>query len=232
MCTRFVCNAQDTITGFNFDIDLSVWDHTILKEKDRFCIGIKRPDGLYHGYHGVHACGNVGTLLYVHGNAAGMHPCRADCCTVAELTEAFIKNELSFDEALRTVQEKKIVYAVDATMQSMLSDKTGRVLIIEPGIGWRAERNRCSLITNYSLLQPESTRPYIVPGDDRFERAQQLLREVQGDFTTADAFSVLRGTLQRGLWATRVSFVYSVKERCVYYARSGDLEQVETHAFS
>ena len=40
MCTRFVYRGNDTITGFNFDIDLTVWDHKIIKEKDRFYIGI------------------------------------------------------------------------------------------------------------------------------------------------------------------------------------------------
>ena len=54
MCTRFVYNGKDTITGFNFDIDLSVWDHKIIKEKDRFYIGIKMPDNRYHSFHGVH----------------------------------------------------------------------------------------------------------------------------------------------------------------------------------
>ena len=27
MCTRFVYNGNDMITGFNFDIDLAVWKH-------------------------------------------------------------------------------------------------------------------------------------------------------------------------------------------------------------
>ncbi len=45
MCTRFVYNGNDTIAGFNFDIDLAVWTHTIIKEKDRFYIGVKMPDG-------------------------------------------------------------------------------------------------------------------------------------------------------------------------------------------
>ena len=55
MCTRFVYRGNDTITGFNFDIDLTVWDHKIIKEKDRFYIGILRPDGVRHSYHGVTA---------------------------------------------------------------------------------------------------------------------------------------------------------------------------------
>lgn len=40
MCTRFVYRGDDTITGFNFEIDLAVWDHKIITEKDRFYIGI------------------------------------------------------------------------------------------------------------------------------------------------------------------------------------------------
>lgn len=53
MCTRFVYNGIDKIVGFNFDIDLSVWDHTVITEENRFYIGIKMPDGLYHSFHGI-----------------------------------------------------------------------------------------------------------------------------------------------------------------------------------
>ena len=41
-------------------------------------------------------------------------------------------------------------------MQAMLSDKHGRTLVVEPGIGWREDEGRYSLITNYSILAPES----------------------------------------------------------------------------
>ena len=34
MCTRFVYNGNDMITGFNFDIDLAVWKHKVIKEKE------------------------------------------------------------------------------------------------------------------------------------------------------------------------------------------------------
>ena len=62
MCTRFVFRGRNIITGFNFDIDLSVWTHKVMKEKERFYIGILRPDGTYHSYHGVNRNGNAGTL--------------------------------------------------------------------------------------------------------------------------------------------------------------------------
>ena len=94
MCTRFVYRGSDIITGFNFDIDLSVWTHKVIKEKGRFYIGILRPDGIYHSYHGVNQNGNAGTLLYVHGNSAGAYQSGSNCMTIADLTEQFIKAQI------------------------------------------------------------------------------------------------------------------------------------------
>ena len=132
---------------------------------------------------------------------------------------------------LRIVQERKIVYAPDATMQAMLSDRQGRTLIIEPGIGWQREGGRYSLMTNYSVLAPESTRPFLVPGDDRYERAAKLLNAYREHFTVADAFSVLRTVRQEGIWATRVSFVYSAKKQTVYYDANDKFPQIEEYKF-
>ena len=183
MCTRFVYNGIDKIVGFNFDIDLSVWDHTVITEENRFYIGIKMPDGMYHSFHGINKNGNVGTLLYVHGNENARYIESEDCITISELTEKFIKAEISFDKALDIVKKKKIIYAPDATMQAMLSDKKGRVLIIEPGIGYRYEQENFSLITNYSILKPDITKPYIVSGDTRYEVAKELLAGYDKDFS-------------------------------------------------
>lgn len=231
MCTRFVYHGNDIITGFNFDIDLSVWKHRVIEEKERFYIGILRPDGIYHSYHGVNQNGNVGTLLYVHGNPAGAFRDSPDCMTIADLTEQFIKAQISFEDALRIVKTKKITYAPDATMQAMLSDAHGRVLIIEPGIGHREEHKKYSLITNYSLLKPESTKNYIVPGDDRYERALQLLDNYENDFSVSDAFTFLHAVRQEGAWATRVSFVYSAKEQAVYYAENNQFDHIKKFVF-
>lgn len=231
MCIRFVYRGNDIITGFNFDIDLAMYDYQVIKEKDCFYIGILRPDGMRHAYHGVNRNGNVGTLLYVHGNPTGAYQDTSGCMTIANLTEQFIRAQLTFDDALRMVQTKKIVYALDATMQAMLSDIRGRTLIIEPGLGYREDTETYSLITNYSLLDPESTRPFIVPGDDRYKRAAQLLNGYGSNFTVSDALSVLRAVRQEGPWATRVSFLYSVKEQTVYYVQNNHFEQVSKYEF-
>ena len=197
MCTRFVYNGKDTITGFNFDIDLSVWDHKIIKEKDRFYIGIKMPDNRYHSFHGVHRNGNAGTLLYVHGNPQGRYVEGNASYTIADLTENYIRGILSFDEVLHILQEQK----------------------------------QYSLMTNYSVLKPESTRPYIVPGDDRYERAQAQLENQKETFSVSDAFHILKSVRQEGLWATRVTFVYSVMEKKIYYVLNNDFEEISEYFF-
>lgn len=231
MCTRFVYRGNDMITGFNFEIDLAVWDHKVIEEKNRFYIGILRPDGIRHSYHGVNQNGNVGTLLYVHGNPAGAYQSGPDCVTIADLTEQFIQARLTFDEALAIVQARKIVYAPDATMQAVLSDRRGRVLIIEPGLGWRAEAARYTLMTNDSLLDPDSTKPFSVPGDDRYDRALKLLRESRADFSVKDALSILNAVKQEGPWATRVSLVYSAKEQAVFYTENNQFRQIKKFGF-
>lgn len=231
MCTRFVYRGNDMITGFNFDIDLSVWNHKVMEEQDRFYIGILRPDGAYHSYHGVNQNGNVGTLLYVHGNPAGAYQNSRNCITIADLTEQFIKAQISFDDVIQIVKSKRIVYAPDSTMQAMLSDVHGRTLVIEPGIGYREEQNKYSLITNYSLMKPESTRDFIVPGDDRYERALQLLDNCKNEFSLSDAFTLLHTVRQEGAWATRVSFVYSAKERTVYYVENNRFGYIRKFSF-
>ncbi len=231
MCTRFVYHGEDMITGFNFDIDLSVWKYKVMKEKERFYIGILRPDGRYHSYHGVNQNGNVGTLLYVHGNPAGVYQDNPNCINIADLTEQFIKAQLSFDETVQIVQSKNITYAPDATMQAILSDIQGRTLLIEPGIGYREEQKEYSLLTNYSLLNPESTKNFIVHGDDRYERALQILEDRKNNFSISDAFMLLHTVRQEEPWATRVSFVYSAKEQAVYYAENNCFDRIEKFIF-
>lgn len=154
MCTRFIYRGSDIVTAFNFDIDTDVWKHKIILEKRRFCIGILRPDGKYHSYHGVNANGNAGTLLYVHENPKAAYSPSPDCVVISDILEKYIKAELSFDDILGLLHTKRLVYAPDATMQAMLTDALGRALILEPGIGHREEAGRFSLMTNYSLLDP------------------------------------------------------------------------------
>lgn len=116
-----------------------------------------------------------------------------------DLTEQYVKGELSFDDACHIVKNQEIVYAQNAAMQAMFSDRKGRVLIIEPGIGHRFEQKRYSLITNYSILNPVTqarkshclfdfnvviTNLYKM---DR-EKALDLIKKLRDNFTASAKF--------------------------------------------
>lgn len=236
MCIRFVVNNDDLITGFNFDIDLTVWTHRVILEKDRFFIGILRPDGAYHSYHGVNRNGNAATLLYVHParrakRAAENAQTPAGAIQISDLTEQFIRGNLTFDEVSGLLEKKELIYAPDASMQALLSDASGRVMILEPGIGYRIERRRYSLLSNYSILDPASTKPFLVPGDDRYERAEKRLENADERFSVKDALSLLHDLRQEGLWATRVSFVYSRNARTVTWVENNRFDQRKEYRF-
>ncbi len=135
MCTRFVYNGKETIVGFNFDIDLSEWEHTVIAEKDRFFIGIKMSDNKYHSFHGINRNGNVGTLLYVHGNDNAQFCGNESCYTIADLTENFIKGNLSFDDSLEIVKKRKLLMHLTLLCRLCFRIEMGVFSLLNRGLG-------------------------------------------------------------------------------------------------
>lgn len=135
MCTRFVYNGKETIVGFNFDIDLSEWEHTVITEKDRFFIGIKMSDNKYHSFHGINRNGNVGTLLYVHGNDNAQFCGNESCYTIADLTENFIKGNLSFDDSLEIVKKRKLLMHLTLLCRLCFRIEMGVFSLLNRGLG-------------------------------------------------------------------------------------------------
>ena len=50
-------------------------------------------------------------------------------------------------------------------------------------------------------------------------------------FTVNNAFSILQAVCQEGIWATRVSFVYSAEENAVYYVQNNNFSQIGKYEF-
>ena len=84
--------------------------------------------------------------------------------------------------------------------------------MIEPGIGYRLEKKGILCNELFSAYAGGNAASCIVTGDDRYERAAELLGIVRQQFSAADAMSVLESVRQEGVWATRATFVYSGKK--------------------
>ncbi|OJT92546.1 hypothetical protein BM535_09595, partial [Clostridioides difficile] len=50
-------------------------------------------------------------------------------------------------------------------------------------------------------------------------------------FSVTEAFNILKSVKQEGLWATRVSFVYSIRENKVYYVLNNDFKHIKKYQF-
>ena len=59
-----------------------------------------------------------------------------------------------------------------------------------------------------------------------------MIEKCNDNFSVTEAFHILNAVKQEGLWATRVSFVYSVKENKVYYVLNNNFDNIVSHEFS
>lgn len=81
------------------------------------------------------------------------------------------------------------------------------------------------------MMKPESTKDFIVSGDDRYERALPLLDNYKNKFSLSNAFELLYAVRQEGAWATRASFVYSANKQTVYYVENNNFEHIRKFKF-
>ena len=50
-------------------------------------------------------------------------------------------------------------------------------------------------------------------------------------FSVRDGLALLEEVHQEGIWATRVSFVYSVREQAVYYTENNRFDRIQVYRF-
>ena len=92
-------------------------------------------DNKYHSFHGINRNGNVGTLLYVHGNDNAQFCGNESCYTIADLTENFIKGNLSFDDSLEIVKKKKLLMHLTLLCRLCFRIEMGVFSLLNRGLG-------------------------------------------------------------------------------------------------
>ena len=255
MCTAFIHRGHDVIFGFNMDISMGALRYDIYADTDCFCIGCPADVQQFHGeippfyqvkngfrkIHGVNRQGAFAACL----NNMNFHkaPFRlaADACSLDQLTDDVISNRRSLREICEFAGQVEVVTLPDGAVavpnpgfHALMGDREGNILVLEPGNGYTVVQEKYAVMTNFPLLElpqdlTDATAGYY--GRDRYDTALGMLREAGDGFTPETALRVLDAVKQTGHWATRVSFVYSCRQKTVFWCLEGAFDSIRTHRF-
>lgn len=255
MCTAFIHRGNDVIFGFNMDINVGAFRYDIYADQDCFCIGCPADLHLFHDeippfyqvennfrkIHGVNRQGAFAACL----NNMNFHkaPFRlaADACSLDQLTDDVISGRRTLKEVSEFTGQVEIVTLPGGAVavpnpgfHALMGDEDGSILVLEPGNGYTVVQEKYAVMTNFPLLElptdlTDATAGFY--GRDRYDTALEMLRKAGDGFTPEAALRVLEATKQTGRWATRVSFVYSCREKTVFWCLEGAFDSIRTHHF-
>ncbi len=230
MCTAIAKKGKDVLYGYNLDIDPAVWNYKLILKKDYFSVGITVGSTTYLT-HGVNGNGQFGNLPYMNGEIFPV-PKGARRERIDLLNDRYIRGKYSFEDVERIIRETVVVNAPSTTLHSLIGNRDGEFLLLEPGYGIKQYEEDFAVVSNFPLLTtlPDYSNPFY--GKDRYDRALAILQNSTENFSVADALDVLSQVKQEGQWGTRISFVYSRNENAVYYCLDGNFDDIRIHKFS
>lgn len=261
MCTAFVKKGNDTIYGFNMDINPEAFDWKLLMNEQEFAVTLQLPEELPdygvekdkipfeytesdHGVlrlHGVNRNGSFGNQLNNMHYSKAAFEIGENCVPLYHLIDSFIRGRYSMDDLERYARTKKIVNLPagsigipDMGMHSLLSDAQGRIMVLEPGNGYSFVSEKYAVMSNFAVMELPADfdqENFGYYGKDRYDTALSILRNSDDDFSVQDGLDLLDKVKQVGMWGTRVSFVYSRNENAVYYTTEHDFEHIRKHCF-
>lgn len=240
MCTAFVRRGNDVISGFNMDINPEAFSYEVYAEDDSFYIGMKVPNtNLTVRIHGVNCDGNFANQLNNMDFNKASYKEENGAVSLDRLIHAYLSGELTFDALKETAEKKEITQMKSGIVDiptiafhSLITDNTGRIMILEPGNGFSLISEKYAVLSNFAMLElpkdfTESKYGYY--GKDRYDTAMHYLRNSSDDFSVEDGLQILKRVKQTGQWATKVSFVYSRNENMVYYCLDGQFDLISKH---
>ena len=239
MCTGFVKKGKDVIVGFNMDINVGAINYEIVANKEEFYVKAKNDQVRSVKAHGINHLGNFANQLNNMNFTKAPFRLGEDVVPLYEIVDNYISGKISYDDILKMVNEKEIVnmpkQAINipcVAMHSLIADREGHIMILEPGNGYSVIQEKYAALSNFTFLESQADlipENYSYYGKDRYDKAMKILRESNDDFAVQDGLALLNAVKQTGTWATRVSFVYSNNENAVYYVIENDFDHVNRH---
>ena len=228
MCTSIISNRKKTIVGWNLDILDMEW-----RVREAECGVYIEINDKTEGWLPLFGANDRGDFV-------GMPTCwpfdeRSDPKGAGEniimLDIDLLLKKKTLGE-IREIAGKSAVFSVPGlTFMSSLSDRDGNVLHIVPGQGYKYyEKPEYKVLTNFSPLK-EYTPSHPWMGRDRYDTAERMLKNAPFSFDVEDCFAVLRKTSQE-VCPTRVSMVYDVTGRKVYWCENREWNSIREKSFA
>lgn len=224
MCTSIVSNRKKTIIGWNLDIlDM---DYKVAAEDDKVYIAIYDKMEGWLPLFGANARGDFVAMPTCWPFDDRSNPVNADSPNIIKLDIDLLLGKRTLGE-IKDIVEREPVYSVPGvTFQSQLSDKDGNVLQIIPGQGYQYFlKPEYSVLTNFSPFKGDTEQhPWM--GQDRYNKAVEMLEKGNDDFDVSDCFEILKETAQT-ICPTVVSMVFDVTDGMVYWCENREWDRVE-----
>lgn len=258
MCTAFIHKGHDVIFGFNMDLNAGALVYDLYATEDWFGVGCPADLRAFAGgqaavpahyqvsdgirrIHGVHRQGVFAACLNSMNATAAPFRLADDACSIDQMTDDLLAGRRSLEEVCRFADTVELttlppgaVDVPDPGFHVLSADVSGNALLLESGNGYAVLQGNYAILTNFPLLQLPadlSDKTAAFYGKDRYDTALSMLRAAGDDLSPAQALNILQATRQNGQWATRVSFVFSCREKTVYYCLEGDFDHIMTHRF-
>jgi hypothetical protein len=227
MCTSIVVNKNKTIVGWN--LDLLGMSHRVRPTESGVYIEVYDEKEGWLPLFGASCSGDF----------VGMPTCwpydeRSDpkdgSVNVINLDIDFLLGKSTLSKVKDFVDKTPICSVKGVTFMSSLSDADGNVLHVVPGVGHEYyEKPEYKIMTNFSPFSPDaSAHPWM--GKDRYEKAEEMLKNAPDGFDVTDCFAVLRAVSQE-VCPTVVSMVYDVSERTVYWCEHREWDKIQSQKF-
>lgn len=222
MCTSLISNRKKTIVGWNLDI----LDMEYRVRADECGVYIEINDKT-EGWLPLFGANDRGDFV-------GMPTCwpfdeRSDPQGAGEniimLDIDLLMKKKTLGEIKEIAESRPIYSAPGLTFMSSLSDRNGNVLHIVPGQGCKYyEKPEYKVLTNFSPFRTDvAEHPWM--GQDRYGTAEKMLRDAPSGFDVEDCFEILKKVSQE-VCPTRVSMVFDVTERKVYWCENREWNRV------
>lgn len=217
MCTSIVINRKKTIVGFNLDI-LNM-EHRVRSTDEGVYIEINDAKEGWMPLFGANNRGDFVAMPTCWPFDKRSNPVNETCRNIIMLDIDLLLKKKTFDE-IKDIVKSEMIYSIPGvTFMSALSNKNGDVLHIVPGQGSEYyEKPEYKIMTNFSPYKQDKEK-HDWMGWDRYNKAEEMIKNAPEDFDVKDCFDILR-TVSQTVCPTVVSMVFDVSDKAVYWCEN------------